>query len=203
MESGWYTRVVRNSFVLLVVLSLFSCNDDNTIQKVEKVANKSQLQSAYLVCRLGNGYFSNLFRLYASKEQKYSHIGILSKENDTVFVYHAEASELTGIGYVKRECIDSFLDGIKTFAFFQLQYPDSVKSQILDKVKSYHATKTAFDADFNNTNDSELYCTELIAVSINHALQRNEVKASLTVKGKHIYLLDDIYLMKTVKKVKY
>ncbi len=177
-----------------------SCTNSQHENREREIANKEQLKSACLVCRLGNGYFSKLFRQYASKEQRFSHIGIISVERDTLFVYHAEASELTGIGFVKRETLGSFLYGINTYSFFKLNYPDSTKSKIIENVKSYHARKTSFDMSFDNQDDTELYCTELIAVSINHALNRDEVKPSLKVKKKRFYTLDDIYRMKNVEE---
>ncbi len=182
---------------------LSSCSNSEETKVFREVANKEQLKSTYLVCRLGNGYFSNLFRKFASKEQKFSHIGILSIENDTVFVYHAEASELTGVGHVKREPLDSFLNEIKTYAFFKFNYSDSIKLKILDNVKNYYTKKTPFDVDFNSNDDSELYCTELIAVSVNRAVESNKITPSLGVQDKFLYTLDDIYLMDSVEKVEF
>lgn len=140
--------------------------------------------SGNLVCRLGNGYFSNYFKEYASTEKKFSHIGILSKENDTLFVYHSEASELTGVGFVKKELLNSFLDGIKTFDFYRLDFNDTINSQILEQVKRYYNLKTPFDLDFNNADDTKLYCSELIAVSINKSLKDSIIKPTLILNKK-------------------
>lgn len=125
----------------------------------------------------------------------------VSKENDTLYVYHSEASELTGVGFVKREKLDLFLSGIKTFGFFEFTYPNSIKNEILRNTKQYYSAKTPFDISFNSFCDNELYCTELIAVSINRALNVNEIKPSLVLNGKVLYALDDIYSNTNVKEI--
>jgi len=157
--------------------------------------------SGNLVCRLGNGYFSNYFKEYASSEKKFSHIGILSKENDTLYVYHSEASELTGIGFVKKELLNSFLEEIKTFEFYQLGFNDTINYRILEQVKSYYNLKTPFDMDFNSSDDTKLYCSELIAVSINKSLKDSIIKPTLILNKKRLYALDDIYLNENVTKI--
>ncbi len=159
------------------------------------------LRTGMLVCRLGNGFFSDYFKKYASKEKKYSHIGIISIENDTIFVYHSEASELTGVGKVKREPLNSFLYKIEVFDFFELNYSNTTITKILGITKGYYSDNIPFDLDFNSSNDDELYCTELVANSINKGLDYLLIKPSLELNGNKIFSLDDIYLNKNVKKV--
>ncbi len=151
----------------------------------------------------GNRFFSGYFKKFASKEQKYSHIGIISVENDTAYVYHTEASELSGVGFVKKEKLNCFLQGIDVFDFFEFDYPDSIKTEILNEVKMYCEKKTPFDLDFDNSSDRELYCTELIAVSVNKTLGAETMKPSLLLNGRKLYALDDIYLNERVTKIQF
>lgn len=186
-----------------MVFALFlGCDNSKKNNEDEIGFDFKQIKNGFLICRLGNGYFSNYFRKYASKEQKYSHIGIISKENDSIYVYHSEASEFTGIGYVKKESLNLFIKEIKTFDFFKFKLSDSTKTNIMNSVKGYYEKKTPFDLNFNSFDDNELYCTELIATSINNSVTDSiKITPSLLLNGKKLYSLDDIYLNKNVKKI--
>lgn len=188
-----------SKIILLTGLLLFYCckSPDNS----ELTIPVEHLKTGMLVTRMGNGFFSNQFRKIASKEQKFSHLGILSIENDTVFVYHAEANELTGIGSVKREEIHRFLNSIKVYEFYEFDYTDSVKNKIINEVHNYYENKTPFDLEFDSFKDDKLYCTELIATSVNNVLNRNEIQPTVFLKNKAIYGLDDIYLHKNVRQL--
>lgn len=202
MEIGLYIWNLKNKFLLILLsVIIFSCNQ---IQQENNNFNKDnfkKLVSGDLVCRLGNGYFSSYFKEYASTEKKFSHIGIVSEENDSLYVYHSEASELTGIGFVKRELLSSFLYEIKTFEFYKLNFNDSINYKIVEQVKHYYNIKVPFDMDFNSSNDKKLYCTELIAVSINMTLKDSIIKPTLKLNKRTLFALDDIYLNKNVKKI--
>lgn len=202
MEIGLYTWILRNRlYLILLIFLVFSCKP--TQQKTENIDNidAEKLVSSNLVLRLGNGFFSNYFKKYASSEKKFSHIGIISKENDSIFVYHSEASEFTGIGCVKRESLTSFLNGIETFDFYKLNFNETKNLEIVDQVKQYYKLKIPFDIDFDSSNDKKLYCTELIATSINKALEDIVIIPTLQLNNKKIYALDDIYLNKNVTKI--
>lgn len=198
METGLFTWTRKNNFLIFLCF-LISCNSSEKPNIKTNILDIGDLKNGTLVCRLGNGYFSNYFRQYASKEMKYSHIGIISKEDNDFYVYHSEASELTGVGNVKKEKLESFLKDIKVYDFFQFTYNDAIKNDILNNVKSYYSNKTPFDLSFDSENDDELYCTELIATSINNALNKKEIKPSLNLNGRKVYALDDIYLNENIK----
>lgn len=201
MAIGLFIWNLKNRLGVLGILVLFlACEKQKDKNEVDIDVKK--IENGFLICRLGNGYFSNYFRKYGSKEQKYSHIGIVSKENDSIFVYHSEASEFTGVGYVKKESLNSFLKEIQIFDFFEFNFSDSIKTNILNSVKVYYKKKTPFDLNFNSFNDDELYCTELIATSINNSvIDSFEITPSLFLNGKKLYSLEDIYLNKNVKKI--
>lgn len=200
MEIGLYIWNLKSKiYIFSLIILIVSC--DKEINESTAEIDFKKIENGFLVCRLGNGYFSNYFKKYASKEQKYSHIGITSIENDIIYVYHSEASEFTGVGYVKKEKLNFFLKDIEVYDFFEFCYPDSIKTKILNSVKSYYNNKTPFDLDFNSFKDDKLYCTELIATSINKSFDSIEINPSLMLNNKKLYALDDIYLNKNVKKI--
>lgn len=203
MGSGWSIWRIKNKELALACLLLLfsSCSKRQEIKEINTIHYNNELFDGVLVCRLGNGYFSDYFRRYASIEKKFSHLGVISKENNVLYVYHSEASELTGVGFVKKETLKSFLKDIKIYEFYEFNYPDSTKNDIMNNVKNYYLSSTPFDLDFDSYNDDALYCTELVAVAINDALDKEVIKPSLMLGGKRLFSLDDIYLNTNLKKL--
>ena len=202
MEIGLYIWNLKNKFHLILLSFIFlNCNQIQQKNKNIDNINFEKIVSGSLVCRLGNGYFSGYFKKYASIEKKFSHIGIVSKENDSLFVYHSEASEFTGIGFVKKELLSSFLNEIKIYDFYELNFNDTINFQIVEQVKQYYNLKVPFDMDFNSSDDKKLYCTELIAISINKTLKDSIIKPTMTLNKRKLFALDDIYLNENVKKI--
>ncbi len=189
MVSGWYIWRRRNSLFFLLLL-LVACH--YTVPPPIDVSGYG-LHSGDIVCRLGNGFFSKYFKDFASKEQRYSHIGIVEVTQDTIFVLHTEASELTGIGVAKREPLTQFLEGITTFGFYRVDCTAIVRQRIVTKANEYYRHKIPFDMDFNATDDSELYCTELVAKAINYAFDSIVLRPELQLGNKNFYGLDAIY----------
>ena len=184
----------NNLFFLVLIYLCFGCDCSKQDRKPVSLINHDLLKSGDIICRLGDGYFSGVFQKYASSEKKFSHLGILYKKKDSVYVYHSEASELTGVGKVKKEAITSFLDGINVYKFYRMNYPDSLTKKIVAKAESYFSKQTPFDLEFDSFNDDKLYCTELIAMSINSAFTDTIIRPSLNLNGRLLFTLDDIYL---------
>lgn len=159
------------------------------------------LKNGDIICRLGNGFFSNQFKERASKEKIYSHIGIIELSNDSIFVLHAEASELTGIGSARRDPLETFLDKISIWGIYRTTYPDSIASKIISSANKYVENKTPFDLDFDSYNDNEVYCTELVAISINQAVDSTLIVPTLKVGSKYLFALDDIYLNEKLDRI--
>ena len=191
--------------ILILAFSFFciGCHSPNEKQEFTLNIDQELLCTGDIICRLGNGYFSKYFREYASREKKYSHIGILSIENGVAYVYHSEASELTGVGLVKKETLNYFLSDIYIYEFYRMNYSTSIISKITNNVKIYYQRKTPFDLDFDSYNDNELYCAELIAVSINSAFKKVVIEPTLMLNNQLLYGLDDIYLNENFSKISF
>ncbi|MRT92087.1 YiiX/YebB-like N1pC/P60 family cysteine hydrolase [Ancylomarina sp. 16SWW S1-10-2] len=202
MATGWFIWIRKNSIIIIVLIFVLgACIQPPKTKIRSDIPHIGELKTGNIVCRLGNGYFSKYFKEYASNEKKYSHIGILSVENDTVFVYHSEASELTGVGFVKREMLNDFLFEIKTYSFFNIKLNDTIIEKIVANSRQYYNFHTPFDLYFNSFNDDELYCSELLAFCINKATYSNLIRPSLELNHKMLYSLDDIYLNENIDEI--
>ncbi len=199
MANGWYIWKQKSSCTLLLLLLLIACKHKKALPLD---ISDYDLRSGDIVCRLGNGFFSKYFKEFASKEQRYSHIGLVEVTQDTIFVIHTEASELTGVGFVKREPIARFLEKITVFGFYRITATDALRQRIIAKVNSYYKDKVPFDMDFKTADDSELYCTELVARAINYAFDSIVIRPELQLGSRKFYSLDAIYQHPLAQKLK-
>lgn len=151
------------------------------------------LHSGDLIVRKGTGYFSDIFKRMASRDKRFSHIGILSIEQDSIFVYHIEADEFTGEGIVLREQVSSFLDQSTDHAFYTNTMDTVAKHAMIVKAKAFFEAKVVFDLNFDATDDDKLYCSELVAKCINYGMDSIYIQPTLNWKGHLFYGLDDIY----------
>lgn len=199
MESACRNEKIIFAFLLLVCF-LVGCSKRE--RNVSEPLLLSEVRQGDLICRLGNGFFSNHFKDYSLSEKIYSHVGIIDIERDSLFVIHAEASELTGVGHVKKEPVSIFLEDIKTWGVYRLNASDSICKNIAINARRYYDNKTPFDLNFDALNDTEVYCTELVALAINKSFGDSIVKPQLSFGGKRMYGVDNVYLLPEIQIIK-
>lgn len=198
MGSGWFIWRVRNReplacCLILFILSVTGCT--GKIHMPEQLVLPIELNdSAYLIVRLGDGYFSNIFRKVSSEEKRYSHSGIIHHVEEGYKVYHIEANELTGKGIVRDEPLESFISHSREWALYAIDAPDSVKKGIVEQAGIFYESEIPFDLDFDLASDDKLYCSELVAKSINNTFGEELITPGLQIAGRLFYGLDDIYL---------
>lgn len=196
-------RWENKSIKLLLVGFLFfliGCHiNDKSFGKSKWTTQK--LEDGDIIYRHGNGFFSDYFRKSSNKEQLYSHVGIIIIDDNRIYVIHSEASELTGVGGVRKELLSTFLKGISTWAVYRLDTTQIIRDSISYIATQYLNKKTAFDLDFDNTSDGRVYCTELIALSVNKAAHTDLIKATGRIGDKHYFAIDDTYLIKEMKPI--
>lgn len=190
---------VTKIFLLNLFLILLSCHGNDRLNNNE--LHTYEFQNGDIIYRHGNGFFSDYFRKSSIKEQLYSHGGIIAVDSSQVYVIHSEASELTGIGGVRKESLNTFLKDIGTWAVYRLDTTQTVRDSIVYIATRYLNKKIPFDLDFDNTTDDKIYCTELIALSVNKAVHLDLIKATGNIRNKTYYAIDDTYLIKEMKPV--
>lgn len=197
MENGWFIPMPRNketvfNCLIIFLLAATSCTGKGLM--CEQQALPVELNdSAYLILRLGDGYFSNIFRRVSSEEKRYSHSGILHRVDDRYKVYHIEANEFTGKGIVKDEPLESFIGHSREWALYAINTPDPMKAEIVRQARIFYESGIPFDLDFDLASDDKLYCSELVAKSINNAFGEELITPNLQIAGHFFYGLDDIY----------
>ncbi len=200
MENGKY-QWVNNLFVILLLICISGCTSSSVQEKNIVDEEKSQLENGDIIYRHRNGLFSEYFKNTSKKEQLYSHAGIISITGDSVYVIHSEASEFTGIGGVKKESLQTFLNGISTWAVYRLDTIKETRDSVVVNAMGYLNNNVQFDFDFNSSDDTKIYCTELIALSINKTMHRKLIEANGRLGNKIYFAVDDTYMIPQMKNV--
>src|SRR6478752_6230688 len=83
---------------------------------------KNKIATGDLIVRTGNDFTSESLRSLCQRDQTYSHCGIASVENDTIFVYHSLGGEWNPDQKIRRDPIEVFAEpytnrGIGIFRF--------------------------------------------------------------------------------------
>lgn len=198
--SGKSLSISNISIALILFFTTISCKK-NKIEKTEEIDNNLSISSIKfengdLIYRNGNGAISQFFKKTSLQEQHYSHGGIISISNDSIYVIHTEASEITHIGGAKKETINSFLKNITQWGLYRIDTTQAVKNKIVSEAMQYVEKETPFDFDFDSSTEDKVYCTQLLSLSINKAMGREIIKTQENASlHKKYYAVDDTYLM--------
>ena len=121
------------------------------------------LKNGDVILRSGVGLWSEQIRSYNTRDKRFSHVGIVSIEPDgACMVIHAEANDLTGSGEVFRDTLEHFVGESKEVGISRLHVaaPDA----LAEAAKSF--VGVPFDWKFDTGDDSSIYCTELVDLSL-------------------------------------
>ncbi len=176
--------------IFLLLFTLASCQPNT---KARAVKDSSKIENGDLILRKEGGFISSLFSSVASDDKTFSHIGILTvDENGEVGVIHAELKDSKEPTSLRLEPWNQFLSMVDTMAVYRLQMPDSIRLKVANHAIERLNKGATFDLDFNNETDSALYCTEFVAKTINSAVDSALVQPTKFFAGKIGYSLDDI-----------
>ncbi len=145
---------------------------------------KKQFQNGDIILRYGYGYVSEQIVDYLNEEQAVSHCGIIYKKDNHWQVIHSDSADNTSKDGVQITDFDVFTNHSKlnSIIVVRLKDIDSLASQkVINLAKNYADNKIPFDYTFDQTDDSKLFCTELIYQSFLQATGKN---IFLNTKGK-------------------
>ena len=160
-----------------------ACNNNNTyntstvtkqdsLKAVQQITNallkidtaKKIVLTGDLVLRTGNDFTSESLRSLNQRDKTYSHCGIASIENDTVFVYHALGGEFNPD---QRICRDRFEDfaaphGNRGIGIYRYGLSAAEIKSLVVTVKNLHAMGIMFDMQFDLQTNDHMYCAEFV-----------------------------------------
>ena len=151
--------IVANAAIILRLISINQVVDSSLV-------NMNAIQDGDIVLRDSKSLIGSQFKKMSQHDKKFSHAGIIRKENGTAFVYHM-ANENGQSGLLKSK-LNDFVNTQVCRSYEIVRYPLKVnmRTQLLNQIDLLLTDKIHFDDEFVLNNQS-YYCSELIADLIN------------------------------------
>ncbi len=140
----------------------FEANAKKTI--IELNALKRLIKTGDVITRTGNDFTSQSLRKLNNRDNTFSHAGIASIENDTLFVYHAIGGEYNPNQTIKRDLFEYFSTPYENNALgiYRIDVKPSICKNIIHLAKTHFSNKLIFDLAFDLTTDDKMYCSEFV-----------------------------------------
>ncbi len=182
MRTFNYLNCFHQCKILLLFLCISSCTDfskstiqddtqDITIDKTiadtafKQIHLAKQLvHSGDLILRTGRDFTSDIVRKMSTKDFTFSHCGIASWENDTLFVYHSLSGQWNPEKTIRRDTFAFFCNPYenKGLGIYRYQFNSEEIQKIVEQTKEFYHQKIIFDMQFDLATDDKMYCTEFI-----------------------------------------
>jgi hypothetical protein len=160
---------------------------------------RSFVKPGDLIVRTGNDFTSESLRNFCETDQTYSHCGIASIENDSVFVYHALGGEWNPDQKLRRDPFEFFCDpiGNRGFGIFRFKM-DRDQITALDSIaRSWYRKGIMFDMKFDLVSDDRMYCAEFVSKAIARG-SKDSIKFQTTRIDKFEFIgVDNLFLNKS------
>lgn len=163
---------------------------------------EKDIQTGDLVTRTGNDFTSESLRNLCRRDQTYSHCGIASRENDTLFIYHAMGGEWNPDEKLRRDPWKLFAEPYsnKGVGLFRFEMPDSNIARLINVMQHYYQSGLTFDMKFDLKTDDKMYCAEFIYKSYLKATDE-KINFSKSHIGEFEFVgPDDIFLHPLCKR---
>ena len=170
-----------------------SAIESNAALAFIQINNAQQsVQSGDLILRTGRDYTSEVMRRFSQHDKTYSHCGIASIENDSVFVYHAIGGEWNPDQKLRRDLFAVFCNPYESRGFGVYRYPfnEDQRKQILQNVNKFYRAAIMFDMQFNLNTDDRMYCSEFVYKAIKPAF----LLKTTTINHITFVAIDNLFL---------
>ena len=169
------------------------------INEIEK-----SIQTGDLITRSGNDFTSESLKKLNQHDKTYSHCGIASIENDSVFVYHALGGEFNPDQKIRRDPFILFCEpytnrGIGIFRF-ELTKPE-IKN-VITTAKKYYQSGVMFDMKFDLQTNDRMYCSEFVYKSFFEGTQHNIQFITSHIKTFTYIGVDDLFMSPACIEIK-
>lgn len=155
-----------------------------------------KIETGDLILRLGGDITSEMFRQMNKTDKSFSHCGIASIENDSVFVYHAIGGEFNPDQKIKRELLFSFGHAADntSLAIYRPTTTLNKRKEIAHYARTLFLQGIPFDMQFDYQTDDRLYCAEFVSKCISRSLVDSSW-LKFSTAGKLSYVaVDNLFL---------
>lgn len=125
---------------------------------------KSQIEDGDMITRTGNDFTSETLRNLNQRNKTFSHCGIASVENDSLFVYHALGGDFNPDQKIRRDRFEDFAEPYtnKGIGVFRFELADSIRKKFAVIAKEFYSLGIMFDMDFDLQTNDRMYCAEYV-----------------------------------------
>lgn len=125
---------------------------------------KKYIHSGDLITRAGSDFTSETLRRLNQRDQSYSHCGIASIENDTVFVYHALGGDWNPDQKIRRDEVAVFANPAdnRKMGIYRYAIQGYVTDSIVKTAKQLYKAGVRFDMNFDLATNDRMYCAEYV-----------------------------------------
>jgi hypothetical protein len=122
------------------------------------------LKTGDIVVRRGDDMTSYMLSRLNTRDQTYSHCGVVAVEDEVAYIYHSIGGEDNPDGKIRRERASEWFSPANNIEYAVYRYPwnDSNIVKLVTAVKTYHKECRMFDMDFDLQTDDRMYCSEMI-----------------------------------------
>ncbi len=157
---------------------------------------KKLIISGDLILRTGIDFTSETMRLLSSKDKTYSHCGIASVENDSIFVYHAIGGEFNPDQKLRRDPFELFCNPYENrgFGIFRYKLTAGQMEKLINVVHAFYKRGIKFDMQFDLATDDRMYCSEFVYKSIELAIDHQIILPVTILNHVKFIATDDLFL---------
>ena len=195
---------------MLAIVWVNSCTKNNICDNLQHIDSiKSLIQEGDIVFRRGEVVVSRIV-LASDINGKYSHIGMIINENDTLKVAHSvpgEHNDDLDFDRVKIDAIDTFFSNnhASAGAVMRLNLSDEQRKKLSELAIIKERQNVKFDHNYDLSDTCELYCTEFIQllysnIGIDISESRKSTAFIPGLQGDYI-MPSDIYTNKKLKLI--
>jgi len=147
------------------------------------------LEDGDIILRLGNRFWSQVFRDMSLEDRRFSHLGIIRVYNGHITVIHAEGTAAAGEDFVREDSLEDFLSIARSIGIYRAKGIDG--SKISNMALEYIGIP--FDWQFDMQDESRIYCTELLYLILKRLEPALELSTQyIRMLGTYIIPIDAI-----------
>ncbi len=179
------------------------------LQKIEKAfikidSAKKIIATGDLIVRTGNDFTSESLRSLNQRDKTYSHCGIASIEDDTLFVYHALGGEFNPNQKIRKDKFEVFAEPYSNrgIGIYRYQLSQSEINSLMLTVKKLHELGIMFDMKFDLQSNDRMYCAEFVYKAYLMGT-KGKLQFNTSHIGKFAFIgVDDLFLQPLCKQQK-
>ncbi len=157
---------------------------------------KKLIKNGDIITRLGNDFTSQSLKKLNRRDETWSHCGIASVENDSLFVYHSLGGEWNPDEKIKRELFEEFAEPYSNngIGIYRFNVSKTLLTKIPITASGLKNAGVSFDMDFDLHTDNKMYCAEFVSKAIEKASGKSLVFNHSFINKFEFIGVDDIFL---------